>query len=95
MESSATFVPLFLANNKIAENKQMDVRKKKNRKQRITSIIKPAPDRGEDDSTKISWFRTNKCLKVGKLSIITLCTINSRNALTPLAQREYDAIGAL
>lgn len=29
MESSATFVPLFLANNKIAENKQMDVRKKK------------------------------------------------------------------
>lgn len=29
MESSATFVPLFLANNKIAENKQMDVREKK------------------------------------------------------------------
>lgn len=53
MESSAAFVPLFLANNKIAENKQMDVRKK-NRKQRITSTIKPAPDRGEDDSTKIS-----------------------------------------
>lgn len=94
MESSAAFVPLFLANNKIAENKQMDVRKK-NRKQRITSTIKPAPDRGEDDSTKISWFRTNNCLKVGKLSIITLCTINSRNALTPLAQREHDAIGAL
>lgn len=94
MESSAAFVPLFLANNKIAENKQMDVRKK-NRKQKITSTIKPASDRGEDDSTKISWFRTNNCLKVGKLSIITLCTINSRNALTPLAQREYDAIGAL